>query len=156
VIRLNLLLAIDINVGVVAWKVYTENTTADVFADFVRDDLLPRLPFGVQRTVLWDNLAAHSTNNTASDLLDGKGHRVVPRPSYSPDMAPIESAFSKIKYLLRRHKDVITAANFKQAIDLAVRQITAEDCRGWYQHCHYFVPGKAFLPYLGPSTSTQP
>jgi transposase len=144
---------IDVNVGPLAWKIYEENTTANVFSDFIRDDLLPRLCVGIERTILWDNLAAHFTGNVAINLLGNKGHRVVARPSYSPDMAPIESAFSKIKYLLKRNRDVITAANLRDAIDLAVRQITAEDCRGWFQHCHYYVPGREFRPYMGNATN---
>jgi transposase len=147
--RVNLLLAIDINVGPVAWWLYEENTTADVFVTFIRDYLLPRLSWGIQRTILWDNLAAHFTDNVAIDLLSSKGHRVVSRPTYSPDMAPIESAFSKVKYLLRRNKDLINADNFTQAIDLAVQQITVRDCQGWYQDCHYFVPGREYRPYEG-------
>ena len=41
------------------------------------------------------------------------------------------------------------AGNLDVAIDLAVREITSEDCAGWFQDCHYFVPGKSYKPYLG-------
>lgn len=135
--------------GPVAWWIYTINTDADVFAFFIEQFLLPKLTAGVRRTILWDNLSAHFTGNVATDLLAAAGHRVVARPSYSPDMAPIESAFSKIKYFLRRHTDLITAANLRDAVDVAVRTITPEDAQGWYQDCHYFVPGREYRPYLG-------
>jgi len=148
-VRFNLLLAVDINVGVVAYQIYRENTTADVFTAFIRDRVLPVLAPGVERIFLWDNLAAHFTENKAIGLIKNAGHLVVSRPSYSPDMAPIESAFSKMKYLMRRNHDVISSNNFAEAIDLAVREITSEDCAGWFQDCHYFVPGKSYKPYLG-------
>ena len=131
---------------------YEENTTAEVFAQFIRDHLLPRLTHGFRRTILWDNLAAHFTGNVATNALQAAGHVVVARPSYSPDFAPIESAFSKVKYWLRRHKQDINADNLREAIEMAVICITADDCRGWFQGCHYPVPGRAFQPYLGMPT----
>jgi transposase len=147
--KFNLLLAIDTLTGPVAWWIYPANTDANVFAFFVTEYLLPRLTAGVQRTVLWDNLSAHFTGDVATNALAAAGHRVVARPSYSPDMAPIESAFSKVKNVLRRCKDRVTAANLRQQIDAAVQTITPRDCQGWYQDCHYFVPGRQFRPYLG-------
>lgn len=135
--------------GPVAWWIYPDNTDADLFAFFITEILLPRLTVGVPRTILWDNLSSHFTGNVAIGALEAAGHRVVARPTYSPDMAPIESAFSKVKYTLRRWKDAINEHNLRAAIDLAVRTITRENCAGWYQGCHYFVPGRQFQPYLG-------
>lgn len=64
--RVNLLLAIDINVGPVAWWLY-------------------------------------DGNNVAIDLLSSKGHRVVSRPSYSPDMVSI--SLSRVSTAYRYHKE---------------------------------------------------
>jgi transposase len=103
----------------------------------------------VQRTILWDNLAAHFTDNIAIDLLEEAGHRVVARPAYSSDFAPIESAFGKMKEYLRMNVDSITYAGFREAIEAAVLTLTASDCEGYFQNCHYFVHGRAYKPYLG-------
>jgi transposase len=99
--------------------------------------------------VLCDTLASHFTGNVASNALAAAGHRLVARPSYSPDFAPIESAFSKVKYWLRKHNDYITSANFADAIEMAVLSITPQDVQGWFAGCHYCVPGHPFTPYMG-------
>jgi transposase len=56
--------------------------------------------------------------------------------SYSPDYNPIEEAFAKIKYLLRK-----AAAKSKEtlaeAIAAALSAITAEDDRGFFEHAGY-------------------
>ncbi len=147
--RRNLLLAISPLYGVVAWWVYEDNTDAEVFAHFVKNILVPVIKNEPQMTVLWDNLACHFTDNAAENALKAVGHRVVARPSYSPDFAPIESAFSKVKAWLRRHNDDICSANFSDAIEMAVLSITASDVQGWFAGCHYCVPGRPFKPYMG-------
>ncbi len=148
-LRLNVLLAINPVVGVVSFKIYKENTDAPLFAQYITDDLLPKLPRGVRHTILWDNLSSHFTDRTAINAIEAQRHRVVARPSYSPDMAPIESAFAKLKAFLRAHRARITTRNLHVAIQMAILSITAHDCQGWYAHCHYYVPGREFKPYLG-------
>jgi transposase len=60
-------------------------------------------------------------------------------PPYSPDLAPIEQAWSKIKTFLRAAK-----ARTREALEMAIRQvlptITAGDAHGWFTHCGYTVP----------------
>lgn len=147
--RFNVLLAIDINVGPVAWLIYDNNTTADFFAAYLRDILIPQLATGIRRTIMCDNLAAHFTDNVAQAALAAAGHRLLARPPYSPDMAPIESTFAQIKHWLRAHTDYINAKNFREAIEMAIMSIGVDDCRGYYQNTHYFVPGRNYKPYLG-------
>jgi transposase len=64
-------------------------------------------------------------------------------PAYSPDFAPIEEAFSKLKTWLRR-LSARTREALEEAIALALSQITAQDARGWFWHCGYLPskPGK--------------
>ena len=154
--RRNLLLAINPLHGVVAWWVYEENTDAALFAFFVTDILIPALNNHPRMTVLWDNLSSHFTGNVAENALNAAGHRVIARPSYSPDMAPIESAFSKVKYWLRKHNDDICAGNFAAAVEMAVLSITPSDVQGWFQDCHYYLPGREFRPYMGMPTYSAP
>ena len=60
------------------------------------------------------------------------------RPTYSPDLNPIEEAFSKVKALLRRAA-ARTRGALVEAIGGALDAITARDARGWFAHCGYAV-----------------
>jgi transposase len=59
-------------------------------------------------------------------------------PSYSPDLNPIEQAFSKIKNILRKlgarnHKDLL------EAMEVALSKVRPADAAGWFDHCGYQV-----------------
>lgn len=51
--------------------------------------------------VVLDRLGAHRTDRV-KQLIEGRGADLVFLPSYSPEMNPIEEAFSKIKQLVRK------------------------------------------------------
>jgi hypothetical protein len=59
-------------------------------------------------------------------------------PSYSPDFNPIEEAFSKVKGLLRKAKARTLEALF-EATAQALHAVSAEDARGYFEHCGYHV-----------------
>jgi transposase len=48
-----------------------------------------------------DNLSAHKAERVR-ELIEGRGCELLYLPSYSPDLNPIEEAFSKIKGPLRK------------------------------------------------------
>jgi len=65
-------------------------------------------------------------------------------PPYSPDLNPIELAFSAMKYHLQRNGDYVRMAMTQMSkLDVyltllqALYLITPEDAYGWYQHCGY-------------------
>jgi hypothetical protein len=60
-------------------------------------------------------------------------------PSYSPDMNPIEEAFSKVKALLRKAKARTLEALF-EATAQALFTVSADDGRGYFEHCGYEMP----------------
>ena len=70
--------------------------------------------------------------------MGGCGAPVVYLPLYSPDLAPIELCWSKLKTLLRR-----VGARTREALDAAITQawekITAADALAWFTHCGYMV-----------------
>jgi transposase len=87
--------------------------------------------------VLLDNLGAHKTER-ARELIESRGARVWYLPPYSPDLNPIEEAFSKIKALLK-----MAAARTKEALIEAMAgalaAVTPEDARGWFAHSGYVL-----------------
>ncbi|KAF8799507.1 hypothetical protein BYT27DRAFT_7028157, partial [Phlegmacium glaucopus] len=61
-------------------------------------------------------------------------------PPYSPDLNPIEEAFSKIKAFIRRNCDIFLASlhgtiMFDMLKAMAI--ITAEDAHGYFIHAGY-------------------
>lgn len=85
-----------------------------------------------------DNLGAHK-GAVIRRLIETRGCRLLFLPAYSPDLAPIELAFSKIKEALRR-----TGARTRDALEAAIAAaldtITAHDAAGWFRHCGYPTP----------------
>ena len=65
-------------------------------------------------------------------------------PPYSPDLNPIEEAFSAIKHYLRRHRDIVenefSAEPRHRATDVlldAVFTVTEHQSHGWFRHSGY-------------------
>ncbi|WP_372573435.1 transposase, partial [Ruegeria jejuensis] len=71
----------------------------EAFAAYIRDVLAPELHPGT--VVICDNLATHR-NKAAAQALKDVGCWFLYLPPYSPDLNPIEMAFSKLKAHLRR------------------------------------------------------
>ncbi len=69
------------------------------FAAYVREVLVPEIAPGT--AVILDNLATHR-NKEAAAALHAHGCWFLYLPPYSPDLKPIELAFSKHKAHLRR------------------------------------------------------
>ena len=57
-------------------------------------------------------------------------------PSYSPDLNPIEKAFSKVKTLVRKEGARVRGALVK-AIGRALRAVTPEDAASFFAHAGY-------------------
>ncbi len=57
-------------------------------------------------------------------------------PPYSPDLNPIEEAFSKIKGLLRKAQ-ARTREALIEALRAAISAVTAQDAWGFFEHCGY-------------------
>jgi transposase len=110
-------------------------TDAEVFHAYAEQVLVPTLRPG--DIVVWDNLSAHKMT-TIREVIEGRGAQLLYLPPYSPDLAPIEQAWSKIKTFLRAAK-----ARTREALELAIQQalttITAADAHGWFTYCGYTV-----------------
>ena len=77
---------------------------------YVEHFLAPSLEEG--QVVVLDGLGAHRTEKVR-ELVEARGAQLLFLPSYSPDLNPIEEAFSKIKTVVRK-----VGARTRQALEL--------------------------------------
>jgi transposase len=82
-----------------------------------------------------DNLSAHK-GGRVKELIESRGCTLLYLPPYSPDLNPIEQAFSKVKALVRR-VEARTRAVLIEAIGQALSAVTVWDTRGFFDHCGY-------------------
>jgi transposase len=110
------------------------------FETYVEQVLAPSLRPG--QIVVLDNLRVHK-GERVRQAIEARGGQVLFLPAYSPDLTPIEEAFSKLKTWLRR-LGARTREALEEAIAQALEQITMPDARGWFGHCGYLSrkPGK--------------
>jgi transposase len=102
-------------------------TTSRVFETYVEKVLSPALRPG--RIVVMDKLGAHRRPKRVRDLIEARGCELLYLPSYSPDLNPIEEAFSKVKDLLRK-AGVRTKVALIEAMGLALGAVSSEECGG--------------------------
>lgn len=108
-------------------------TTKAVFEAYVEQILSPILRLG--QVVVMDNLAAHK-GEQVRELIEARGAKPLYLPPYSPDLNPIEEAFSKIKRHLRKIEARSREA-LVHAMGAALSVITGPDARGFFEHCGY-------------------
>jgi transposase len=117
--------------GMVATMTIEEATDADIFLGYVEHVMYPAL--GPGDVVVMDNLSSHKVNGV-HEWIEKAGAEVLYLPPYSPDLNPIEKARSKLKQLLRSTK-ARTKEALDQAIEDALKLISAENARAWFNHC---------------------
>ena len=111
-------------------------TNREVFETYVQRVLAPTLPPG--QVVVMDNLSAHK-GDKVKELIEERGCQLLYLPPYSPDFNPIEEAFAKIKALVRK-AEARTREALVEAIGRGISMVTAEDARGFFDHCGYSTP----------------
>jgi transposase len=67
---------------------------------------------------------------------DGSLKQPQETPPYSPDLNPIELAFSKLKTLLRKYAER-TRQSLWDRIGNLVEEFTPTQCRNYFKHCGY-------------------
>ncbi len=70
--------------------------------------LAPTLSEG-RVVVVLDGLGAHRTTQRVRELVEERGAYLVFLPAYSPDLNPIEEAFSKVKGIVRKARGRVPA-----------------------------------------------
>jgi transposase len=105
----------------------------EAFAAFVEIMVAPQLEPG--DTVLMDNVPIHR-NPRVQSAIESAGAQLLPLPSYSPDLDPMESCWSKIKTHLRKAK-ARTVDKLYSAIGAGIRLVTPDNIHGWFNECGY-------------------
>jgi transposase len=113
-------------------------TTARVFETYVEHFLSPVLKPG--QLVVMDNLGAHRPKRIR-ELIEARGCELVYLPPYSPDLNPIEEAFSKLKHILRKI-GARTKEALVEAMGRALGAVSAQDVRAFFIHCGYRTPAQ--------------
>jgi len=105
----------------------------DAFRTYVTRFLAPILQKG--DVVVMDNLPSHKVNGI-KEAIEATGAKLRYLPAYSPDLNPIEQAFSKIKAMLRK-----TAARSIIALTKAIRKIlnsiSPAECSAYLKNSGY-------------------
>jgi transposase len=70
------------------------------------------------------------------EIVEGAGCELLYLPPYSPDLNPIEQAFSKVKGLMRK-AEVRTREALVEAMGRALDAVTVRDVRAFFAHCGY-------------------
>jgi len=105
----------------------------DLFLAYVQQQLVPTLkPTDI---VVMDNLSSHKRVGVRQSI-ESTGATLMYLPPYSPDLNPIELAFSKLKTALRKAA-ARTLEELWDAIAEIIQQFTAEECINYFRHCGY-------------------
>lgn len=104
-----------------------------VFRAWVEQHLVKVLRPG--DVVVMDNLSSHKVKGVV-EAIEAVGAEVRYLPPYSPDLNPIELAFSKLKKLLRDGAQR-TAEKLEQLCGKVLDLFSETECRNYIKHCGY-------------------
>ena len=120
--------------GIKAQYTYTESLTAKLFILYLKTSVLPILENG--QTLIMDRHPVHRAK-IVQHYLKQNNVKFLYLPAYSPELNPIEEAFSKIKQYIKKQKartiDVLLNV-LKKAFEI----ITINDVKGYFDHAAEF------------------
>lgn len=119
--------------GLTAPMVLDGPMNSEWFKAYVNQVLVPTLEPG--DIVVMDNLSAHKSEDIRIAIeAAGAGLRYL--PPYSPDLNPIEQAFSKLKAHLRKHKERSVESLWNR-IGSLLDGFTPAECQNFFRHAGY-------------------
>ena len=107
------------------------------FLAYVEQMLVPTLTSG--DIVVMDNLGSHKVAGVRK-AIEAAGARLLYLPPYSPDLNPIEMAFSKIKSILRKKAHRTVDALWRELGQIA-KCFSPRECRNYLRHAGYGESG---------------
>ena len=117
------------------------SVNGDIFLNFVQRCLLSiMLPFdgdNPRSVLVMDNAAIHHVE-VVTDLLTAAGILIRFLPPYSPDLNPIQEAFSKVKAYVKDNEIAYQSTqNPRLLVSSAFASITSHDCNQYIRHAGY-------------------
>ena len=119
--------------GLVAQKAFDKPMNAATFEDWAEKCLVPTLSKG--DVVVMDNLSSHK-GPRVEKLIEAAGAELRYLPPYSPDMNPIEKAYSKLKAFLRKIAER-TVSGLMNALDACAEIFKPAECVNYFKACGY-------------------
>lgn len=119
--------------GLTAPTVLDGPMNSEFFLAYVQQQLVPTLRRG--DLVIMDNLSSHKQTGVR-DAIKSVGADLLYLPPYSPDLNPIELAFSKFKTLLRKHAER-TVEDLWNRIGTLLDEFSEKECTNYFKHCGY-------------------
>jgi transposase len=119
--------------GLTAPTVADGAMTGDLFVAYVEQQLVPTLRPG--DIVVMDNLACHKRSGVRA-AIEGAGCELRFLPPYSPDLNPIEKAFSKLKAKLRAAAKRAVEALWRY-LGQVLDEFLPPECRNYFASCGY-------------------
>src|ERR1700736_421658 len=111
----------------------TARFNGECFLAYVKEVLAPTLPPG--DIVLIDNLASHKSPKIRK-AIEAEGAELRFLPRYSPDLNPIEMAFSKLKTLLRKASERFVEALWSRIGEL-LSHFPQNECQNYFKAAGY-------------------
>ncbi len=105
----------------------------DWFLAYVEQVLVPALRPGM--VVVMDNLPSHKVDGVER-AIQAAGCRLLYLPPYSPDLNPIENAFSKLKRALRDWA-ARTVEGVYEGLRQSITRFFPAECLNYFRHCGY-------------------
>ena len=115
--------------GMLATMTIEAATDREVFLAYLEEVLCPKLRPG--HVVVMDNLSAHKVEGVR-ERIEARGASVLYLPPYSPDLNPIEKAWSKLKQGLRT-LGARTEAALHQSVEQLLPTITPHNATAWFR-----------------------
>lgn len=121
------------NEGFIAPLTVEKPINGPLFLAWVEQHLAPVLKPG--DIVVMDNLSSHKVTGIR-EAIEAAGAELRYLPPYSPDLNPIELAFSKFKKLLRDGAER-TVDKLWSLCGRVLDQFTEAECGNYFRHCGY-------------------
>ena len=119
--------------GLVAQKAFDRPINAASFEEWVEKCLVPTLSKG--DIVVMDNLPSHK-GPRVEQLIKAAGAELRYLPPYSPDMNPIEKAYSKLKADLTQNRRTNRRGPLR-ALDACAEIFKPAECVNYFEACGY-------------------
>jgi transposase len=114
---------------------YSGSLNAHKFIVYLENVALPL--WGTEQVLMMDRHPVHCAQTVRNFL---RNHHIdyLYLPPYSPELNPIEEAFSKVKNSIKRHKPRTLRTRLR-AMKESLHTVTLQDIMGYFNHAELFL-----------------